>query len=338
VERRYRQNRHVTTSGRARDPSPSCLSQAFRASPLVLDGGLAGELERSGHDLSGPLWSARLLQDDPEALVQVHAQFVRAGAQVLTTASYQASYQGFAQAEIEPEETTRLLRRSVALARRAAGDLVGSDGPDRVWIAASVGPYGAMLADGSEYTGAYAVPQGPVDVAALRAFHARRLEVLAQAGADVLACETIPCAAEAESLLCELDGLGVPAWLSLTTVTGGDGVVRTRTGERAQEVFALARDVPEVIAVGINCTDPAGVSAAVRVAARASGKPVVVYPNSGESWDSRARAWRGEPEFDRQDLAEWLQDGARLIGGCCRVTPEQIAWIRRVLPAGNEPA
>lgn len=328
-------------------PARPGLARALAGGPLVLDGGLAGELERSGHDLSGALWSARLLRDDPEAVLRVHERFLRAGAQVITTASYQATYAGFAAAGLSTDRTTRLLHRSVSLARRAVEEFeqarvsrrareapAGGD-TDPIWVAASVGPYGAMLGDGSEYTGSYTAPEHPgggLDVAALRAFHARRLEALAGSGADVLACETIPCAAEAEALLLELDRLDVPAWLSLTTVTGGDGVVRTRRGERARDVFAQARDVPAVIAVGVNCTDPAGVSAAVGVAAPASGKPVVVYPNSGESWDSRARAWRGEPEFGHQDVAGWIADGARLVGGCCRVTPEQIAGIRRVLP------
>src|SRR5688572_18029272 len=235
------------------------LADALLAGPVVLDGGLSTELEARGADVSSALWSARLLRDDPAAIVAAHAAFAAAGAQVATTASYQATFPGFAAAGLDRTETARLMRSSVALARRGAPE---------GWVAGSVGPYGAMLADGSEYTGAYV---DGVGVTELRAFHRPRMELLAEAGAEVLACETVPAAAEAEALLAEADALGVPIWLSLTTVTGDDGVVRTRRGERAADVFAMAADVDAVIAVGVNCTDPAGVGPAIEAASR-SGK------------------------------------------------------------------
>jgi homocysteine S-methyltransferase len=189
------------------------------------------------------------------------------------------------------------------------------------WVAGSVGPYGAFLADGSEYTGEYV---DHVPVAALRAFHRPRLELLAEAGADVLACETLPAAAEVEALLTELADVGVPAWLSLTTVVDADGVPRTRRGERLADVLALTRGVDAVIAVGVNCTDPAGVPAAVAAASN-SGKPVVAYPNSGEGWDAVARRWTGRPGVG--DVSGWLAAGARLVGGCCRVRPDDVRAI-----------
>jgi homocysteine S-methyltransferase len=287
----------------------------------VLDGGLATELERQGHDLSTALWSARLLADDPTAIVAAHRAFVAAGAQVLTTASYQASFEGFAAMGVDAEGTRSLLRRSVALARDAGGDRP-------VWLAASVGPYGAARADGSEYTGAYGEM---LDVGALRRFHRQRLHVLAEAGPDVLAIETIPCLAEVEALVTEVDALGVPAWLSLTTVTDPVGRLVTRRGERATEAFAMARDCRSIMAVGVNCTDPAGVPAAVALAARVTAKPVVAYPNSGEVWDARARTWAGPSRFDPEDVEGWVRLGARLVGGCCRVTPETIAQIASAL-------
>ena len=243
-----------------------------------------------------------------------HAAYAAAGAQVATTASYQATVRGFAAAGIDAAGTEALLRRSVQLAR---------EGAPEAWVAGSVGPYGAMLADGSEYTGGYVADVG---VRELRAFHRPRMAVLADAGADVLACETVPAAAEAEALLAEAAGLGVPVWLSLTTVLGHDGVVRTRRGEPAAEVFALAAGVSEVIAVGVNCTDPAGVPAAI-AAARPAGVPVVVYPNSGERWDAAARRWTGTPGLPDDAVRTWLDDGARLVGGCCRVGPSDIARI-----------
>jgi S-methylmethionine-dependent homocysteine/selenocysteine methylase len=301
------------------------LAAALARGPVVLDGGLATELEARGHDLGSALWSARLLRDDPDAIAAASAAFAEAGAKVVTTASYQATVEGFAAAGLDASEARALIARSVQLARRAAPS---------AWVAGSVGPYGAFLADGSEYTGAYTAPDwrgrtgGGLSVAELRAFHRPRMVLLAEAGADVLACETVPAAAEAEALLAEAESLGVPIWLSLTTVTGDDGVVRTRRGEPAAAVFGLAAGVDAVVAVGVNCTDPAGVPPAI-AAARAAGKPVVVYPNSGERWDAAARRWTGAPGFRPDDVAGWAAAGARLIGGCCRVRPRDIAAVAR---------
>jgi S-methylmethionine-dependent homocysteine/selenocysteine methylase len=156
------------------------------------------------------------------------------------------------------------------------------------------------------------------------------MEILAAAGADVLACETVPAAAEAEALLAEADALGVPIWLSLTTTVGSDGVVRTRRGEPAANVFAMAKDLDVVVAVGVNCADPAGVLPAIEAAA-ASGKPVVVYPNSGERWDAANRSWTGTPGIGPDDVPAWVAAGARLVGGCCRVRPQHIANLAAAL-------
>jgi homocysteine S-methyltransferase len=293
------------------------LGAALAAGVVVLDGGLSTELEFRGHDVTSALWSARLLRDDPQAIADAHAAFAAAGASVATTASYQATVPGFAAAGIDAAEAATLIARSVQLARDGLA-AAGTTG----WVAGSVGPYGAYLADGSEYRGDY-VPA--MSVAALREFHRPRLELLADAGADVLACETLPAAAEVEALLAEVDRLGVPAWLSLTAVPGDDGVPRTRRGELLADVLAMTRHVPAVVAVGVNCTDPAGVGRAVEVAAAAGGKPVVAYPNSGEVWDAVARRWTGSPGVG--DVSGWLAAGARLVGGCCRVRPADVRAI-----------
>jgi S-methylmethionine-dependent homocysteine/selenocysteine methylase len=295
------------------------LAAALAAAPVVLDGGLSTELQARGHDVSSALWSARLLRDDPSAIVAAHAAFAAAGAQVATTASYQATVEGFGAVGVGAGDARRLIASSVALAREGQGDAG--------WVAGSVGPYGAMRADGSEYTGAYV---DDVDVAQLRAFHRPRMEILAEAGADVLSCETVPAAAEAEALIAEAAALGVPIWLSLTTVVDADGIVRTRRGERASAVFAMTQGVDAVIAVGVNCTEPAGVGAAIE-AARRAGKPVVVYPNSGEGWDAVGRRWTGSPGIAPDDVRGWIAAGARLIGGCCRVRPRHIRDIATLL-------
>lgn len=290
------------------------LSDALAAGPVVLDGGLSTELEARGHDVSSALWSARLLRDDPAAIVAAHAAFAAAGARVATTASYQATVEGFAATGVGAAEARRLIASSVALAREGQGE---------GWVAGSVGPYGAMLADGSEYSGGYV---DTVGVRALRAFHRPRMEILAEAGADVLACETVPAAAEAEALLEEAEALGVPVWLSLTTVVDRDGVARTRRGERARIVFAMAADVAQVVAVGVNCTAPSAVGPGL-AATSTAGKPVVVYPNSGETWDAAARRWRGDGGLSPAQVPGWIDAGARLVGGCCRVRPADIAAL-----------
>jgi homocysteine S-methyltransferase len=301
------------------------LADALAAGPVVLDGGLSTELEARGHDVSSALWSARLLRDDPDAVVAAHAAFAAAGARVATTASYQATVEGFRAAGIERDEALALVARSVGLARRGAPD---------GWVAGSVGPYGAALADGSEYTGAYTDPDwdgrvgGGLSVAELRAFHRPRMAALAEAGADVLACETVPAAAEAEALLAEAEALEVPVWLSLTTVVDASGVARTRRGEPAADVFAMARGVGAVVAVGVNCTDPAGVGPALAAAA-AAGTPLVAYPNSGEGWDAATRRWTGTGGVDADAVPRWVGAGARLVGGCCRVGPAGIAALAR---------
>src|SRR4051794_19490094 len=287
------------------------LADALATGPVVLDGGLSTELESRGHDVTSALWSARLLRDDPAAITEAHTAFAAAGAQVVTTASYQATLPGFAAAGIDAAGAAALITRSVQLARDGLA-AAGRTG----WVAGSVGPYGAFLTDGSEYTGDYV---RDVPVAVLREFHRPRLQLLAEAGADVLACETLPAAAEVEALLAELADLGVPAWLSLTTVLDDAGVPRTRRGERLDEVLDMTRGVDPVVAVGVNCTDPAGVPGAVRVAAAASGRPVVAYPNSGEVWDATSRRWTGPAGVG--NVSGWLAAGARLVGGGRRGPP-----------------
>ncbi|MER6063972.1 homocysteine S-methyltransferase [Streptomyces sp. NPDC001792] len=302
------------------DTSPS-LADALAAGTVVLDGGMSNQLESAGYDLSDELWSARLLAERPEAVTQAHLAYFRAGADLAITASYQATFEGFARRGIGHDDAARLLTLSVDLAREAARQ-AADEGVDRpLWVAASVGPYGAMLADGSEYRGRYGL-----GVDELERFHRPRIEVLAAAAPDVLALETVPDADEGAALLRAVRGLGVPAWLSYTV----DGR-HTRAGQPLEEAFALASDVDEVIAVGVNCCAPEDVEPAVEIAARVTGKPVVVYPNSGEAWDAEARAWTGRTRFGAGQVKTWRDAGARLIGGCCRVGPEAIASIRQAL-------
>jgi homocysteine S-methyltransferase len=288
---------------------------------LVADGGLATELEARGNDLSDPLWSARLLLDAPEEITAVHLAFFRAGAMIATTASYQASFDGFAARGMSRDDTVRLLRRSVELAKNARDEA----GVGNARVAGSIGPYGAALADGSEYRGGYGL-----SAAQLENWHRPRLEVLAEAGADVLALETIPDVDEAEALVNLVRSLGVPAWLSYTI----DGT-RTRAGQPLADAFAVAAGVPEIVAVGVNCCAPDDVLPAIGPA-RDLGKPVIVYPNSGECWDGRT--WTGPHRFSPELASQWVAAGARVIGGCCRVRPADIAAVRRACIQGETAA
>lgn len=293
---------------------------------IVADGGLATELEARGHDLSDSLWSARLLADAPSAIAGAHLAYFRAGAMIATTASYQASFEGFAARGIDASQAARLLRRSVTLADEAREELSG-DGRRR-WVAASVGPYGAMLGGGQEYTGRYGLSVGQ-----LRDWHRPRLEVLAGAGADLLAAETVPDADEAEALAHLARDLDVPCWLSYTIA--GD---RTRAGQPLSDAFAVAAGIPQIVAVGVNCCAPSDVAMAVSLARQVTGKPVVAYPNSGESWDGPRRTWDGRRELPGPPLVTgWIAEGARIVGGCCRVRPADIsrlAGVIKAIPAG----
>ncbi|HUC24879.1 MAG TPA: homocysteine S-methyltransferase [Streptosporangiaceae bacterium] len=287
---------------------------------LVADGGLATELEARGHDLSDSMWSARLLMDAPQEIKAAHLAFLQAGAVIATTASYQASFDGFAACGLSRSDAARLMRLSVELARAACGEM--ADGVRR-WVAASVGPYGAALADGSEYRGRYGLR-----IADLIAWHRPRLEALAEASPDVLAIETVPDVDEAEALVTAIAGVGVPAWLTYSIDAD-----RTRAGQPLAQAFAVARDVAEVVAVGVNCCAPSDVPLAVAIASQVTGKPVIVYPNSGEGWDARHRAWAGRPQDMAWQPRQWVTAGARIVGGCCRVRPADIAQIATALAA-----
>jgi homocysteine S-methyltransferase len=291
------------------------LLDALARRAVVLDGGLGTRLEERGADVASELWSARVLADEPHRVLDVHRDYFAAGADVAITASYQVTYEGCARAGFDADATTELLERSVDLARRAR------DEAGHGWIAASVGPYGAMLADGSEYRGDLGL-----GVDELRAWHRERIRVLAGAGADLIALETMPSLVEVEAVLAEIEGIGTPAWLSVTPLDG-----RLRSGEPVAEAFALADEVDGVIAVGVNCCDPGEVLGAIEAAREVTAKPIVVYANSGETWDAAARRWRGRGAFPVELVRSWRAAGASLIGGCCRTGPTQITAIRHAL-------
>lgn len=295
----------------------------FDDKPMILDGGLATELERRGHNVSGSLWSAHVLRTVPEAIEQLHYDYFAAGARCAISASYQVSYEGFAAVGLGTEETTALLRLSVELAQSARARYRRDHPADgrTLYVAASVGPYGAITHDGAEYRGDYGL-----SVEELIEFHARRFGVLAASGAEFLACETIPMLGEARALAMLLaqhpDAL---AWMSFTSPDG----IHTSHGEPLTECARLLDSVPNVIAIGVNCVKPEVVEAAIRAIKVGTSKAIVVYPNSGERWDGRTHDWHGSA--DPASLAtlapDWIGAGARMVGGCCRIGPREIAAL-----------
>jgi homocysteine S-methyltransferase len=298
---------------------------------MILDGGLATELEARGCDLADPLWSARVLVDEPDLVRRLHLDYLRAGADCITGASYQATVPGLLHRGLDEAGAEAVLRLSVELARQARETFWrANDDPRRLrpLVAASVGPYGAFLADGSEYRGRY-----ELDEEALVDFHRRRWEVLLAAGPDLLACETLPSAVEARALRRLLAGSrGARAWFSFSCRDGE----RISDGTPLAAVAAELAGTPGLLAVGVNCTDPVLLPDLIRRLREATDLPIVVYPNSGEVWDATARAWCPAPEAVDlvEEAAGWVAAGAQLVGGCCRVGPREIRALRkRLLPA-----
>lgn len=286
--------------------------------PRVLDGGLATRLEAYGCDLSDSLWSARLLVQDPGVIRRAHRDFFEAGADVAIAAGYQASLPALTARGLTRAEASRVVASSVELAR-AERDAHGAG-----LVAAGVGPYGAFLADGSEYTGAY-----DLDEEGLYRWHRERWQILADSGADLVACETVPSMDEARALrrLAE-EAPGVRAWVSLSCRDES----RISDGTPLREVvaeLAPAHTEGSLVAVGVNCVAPRHVPTLVRTIAEA-GVDAVAYPNSGEVWDAASRRWTGtsEPAEFGAAAVEWWRAGAGFVGGCCRTGPEHIASVR----------
>ena len=293
--------------------------------PLVLDGGLATQLEAQGADLSDRLWSARLLVEQPDEIVAAHLAYFRAGAQVATTASYQATFEGFAARGLDHDTAADLLRRSVELAGKARSIALDEGVAGPLFVAASIGPYGAMLADGSEYRGRYGRT-----VAELADFHRERFRVLAGTAADVLAVETIPEIEEARAVALLLGELpGTAAWISFSCADGG----HLRGGSPIEEAVLAIGDAPGVVATGVNCTAPEHVVELIERIRSVSSLPIAVYPNSGEGWDAVARRWTGTAagRVDGEAAVRWRAAGATLIGGCCRVSPSQVGAMGQAL-------
>lgn len=298
---------------------------------LVIDGALATELERRGYDLKNELWSAKILLEQPEAIEQLHYDYFKSGADCAITASYQATIEGFIKRGLNEKEAIDLIQKSVKLAIKARdefwSDKMNRVGRSKPFVAASAGPYGAFLADGSEYRGNYGLSEKE-----LMDFHRPRMKALIEAGADLLACETIPSLVEAWAMAKLLKEFpDTAAWISFSA----------RDEKHVSEGQAFADCVrnfdgnAQIVSIGINCTSPKYIPSLIREAKQVTDKPILVYPNSGETYDAENKDWIGRPVFGSfgEEAKEWYNAGARLIGGCCRTTPEDIqaiaSWARK---------
>ncbi|MUT66493.1 homocysteine S-methyltransferase [Paenibacillus sp. NEAU-GSW1] len=299
---------------------------------LILDGAMATELEGHGCDLKDSLWSAKVLLENPELIKRVHRDYFEAGADCAITASYQATVEGFSKRGLSEKEALALIQKSVQLAIEARDEFWANAGSieerrPKPLIAASVGPYGASLADGSEYRGNYSLTEEE-----LADFHRIRLKALIEAGADILACETIPCLAEAKAIvrLLEEEFPGVYAWFSFSARDG----LHISDGTPVAECAAWLDGHEQVAAVGINCTPPGHIPSLIGQIRQHTAKPIVVYPNSGEYFDATEKTWHAAAAGDSGggSSQRWHEAGARLIGGCCRTAPADIraiaAWAR----------
>nr|GMD66058.1 homocysteine S-methyltransferase 2 [Ipomoea batatas] len=315
----------------------------------VIDGGLATELERHGADLDDPLWSAKCLLTSPHLIRRVHLDYLEAGANIIISASYQATLQGFEAKGLSREEGESLLKRSVQIACEARDiyndratkgcwDIINGDETSTkqrpILVAASVGSYGAYLADGSEYSGMYG---DTVTIETLKNFHRRRVQVLADSGADLIAFETIPNKLEAQAYaqLLEEESIKIPGWFSFNSKDGANVV----SGDSIEDCASIADSCSQVVSVGINCTPPRYIHGLLQAIQKVTSKPILVYPNSGETYDAERKLWASSTGAADGDfvsyVGKWCEVGASLVGGCCRTTPNTIRAISKLLSTNS---
>ncbi|KAJ8540543.1 hypothetical protein K7X08_034010 [Anisodus acutangulus] len=302
----------------------------------IVDGGFATQLEKHGASINDPLWSALCLIKDPDLVKRVHLEYLEAGADILVTSSYQATIPGFISRGLSIEEAELLLEKSVKLAVEGRDKFWNSvkrnsrQSYNRALVAASIGSYGAYLADGSEYSGNY----GPhVSLDKLKDFHRHRLQILVDAGPDLLAFETIPNKLEAQACveLLEEENVQIPSWICFSSVDGANAP----SGESFKDCLDVINKSDKVSAVGINCAPPHFIQTLIQKLKEMTGKAIIVYPNSGEIWDGISKRWLPSKCFDDEKFELfapiWRDAGAKLIGGCCRTTPSTIQAISKAV-------
>lgn len=298
--------------------------------PLLLDGGLSNELERQGCNLNQKLWSAKLLESNPEAIILAHLIYLEAGAGCIITSSYQATLPGFMAIGYDRHSASGLILKSVQLAEEARSRFLSANThASKPLIAAGIGPYGAYLADGSEYRGDYVISDQE-----LTEFHKPRIDLLDESGADMLACETIPSFQEARVLSEILEKVKKPAWISFSCKDG----THISDGTPIEECAAYLAHHPTVFAIGVNCTSPEFISDLIRsIKTGAGNKKIVVYPNAGAVYHAESKTWSGlsDPSSCEIMVKEWMGLGADIIGGCCGIGPGQIKAMGTVVSKIN---
>ncbi|AGF56282.1 homocysteine S-methyltransferase [Clostridium saccharoperbutylacetonicum] len=292
---------------------------------IILDGALATELENRGCDINDSLWSAKILAEKPEMIGKVHYDYFAAGADCAITSSYQATIDGFVQKGFSEAEAISLIKRSVQIAKKARDDFWNNSENRKnrptPLVAGSVGPYGAYLADGSEYRGDYNITEEE-----LISFHRPRIKLLIEEGVDILACETIPSLMEAKAIIKLLKEFpNVYCWISFSC----KNELEISDGTPIAECAKSLDDYSQVAAIGLNCTAPQYVQLLITEIKNNSNKPIVVYPNSGEKYDANSKTWHGNSSSHSYccNAKGWFEAGAKLVGGCCRTTPEDIKAI-----------
>jgi homocysteine S-methyltransferase len=276
---------------------------------IKIDGGLSTALEELGADLKSILWTGELIEKNPDQIIAAHRAYVDASAKVVISSSYQVSFIGEAKSGINDQTVSRLLVKSTELAKQA---LIGSDAK----VAASIGPYGAALGDGSEYRGNYQISDEQ-----LRKFHSRRIEILAETEPDLFAVETIPSVKEAIIVEELIINTNIPYWVSFSC----KDELHISEGDTFENAIGALEKSPNRLAVGINCTDPRYISSLLKSVR--SKEPFVIYPNAGRVWDAESKIWIGDPLGFNQYISEWTDLGAEYIGGCCGVGPKEIASL-----------
>ncbi|OCG21446.1 homocysteine S-methyltransferase [Gilliamella sp. App4-10] len=294
---------------------------------IIIDGALASELQHRGCDLNDSLWSAKVLIEKPELIRQVHYDYFKAGADCAITASYQASPLGFEKKGITFEESIKLIKTSVELAQQAKLQYLNETNRNKtLLIAGSVGPYGAYLANGSEYTGDYQLTESEFIV-----FHRDRIQALIEAKVDILACETLPSFAEIKALVKLIQQFPtINAWFSLTL----KDAQHLSDGSPLSQVIDYLNNIEQIVSIGVNCIALENVTPALEVLNKLTSKPLIVYPNSGEQYNPITKQWHKNHQHNctfSNQLPTWVKLGAKLIGGCCQTTPNDIEEIVRLL-------
>ncbi|WP_226528127.1 homocysteine S-methyltransferase [Metabacillus niabensis] len=298
---------------------------------MIIDGAMATELENHGCNLNDRLWSAKILMENPHLIKKVHTDYFNAGADCAITASYQATIGGYKERGLTEEEAVDLIKKSVQIATEARDEFWTESknqyNRPKPLVAASVGPYGAFLADGSEYSGDYLLSEDELVV-----FHRERIKILVEAGADILACETIPCFIEAKAIIRVLREFPeVYAWISFSA----KDEVHISNGDKIADCAKWIEQENQVAAIGINCSSPKLIESLIREIKDQTSKPIIVYPNSGEEYDATSKQWKeiAPTKQFATSTQRWYEAGAKIIGGCCRTKPEDIralsAWARK---------